>query len=76
MRAISMSLSKCYQNILTHESVKLNKRPVSLNTLMKELMLCILNTYDDMRNHLFSYDVLTLEASFRDVFVECNETLY
>ena len=35
-----------------------------------------LNTNDEMRNHLLSYDVLILEASFNDVRVECNETLY
>ena len=34
-----MSLSKCYQNVLTYESVKLMKRPVSMNTLMKVLSL-------------------------------------
>ena len=32
-----------------------------------------LNTNDEMRNHLLSYDVLILEASFHDVWVECNE---
>ena len=30
----------------------------------------------EMRNHLMSYDVLMLEASFHDVWVECNGTLY
>ena len=34
-----MSLSKCYQDVLTFESVKLMKRPVSMNTLMKVLKL-------------------------------------
>ena len=34
-----MSLSKCYQNVLTYESVKLMKKPVSMNTLMKVLRL-------------------------------------
>ena len=34
-----MSLSKCYKNVLTYESVKLMKRPVSMNTLMKVLRL-------------------------------------
>ena len=29
-----------------------------------------------MRNHLLSYDVLTLEGIFHDVWVECNRTLY
>ena len=34
-----MSLSKCYKNVLTYESVKLIKRPFSMNTLMKVLRL-------------------------------------
>ena len=34
-----MSLTKCYQNVLTYESVKLMTRPVSTNTLMKVLKL-------------------------------------
>ena len=33
-----------------------------------------LNTNDEMRNHLLSYDVLILEANFYDVWVECNVT--
>ena len=35
-----------------------------------------LNTNDEIRNHLLIYDVLILESSFRDVWVECNGTLY
>ena len=35
-----------------------------------------LNTNDEMRNNLWSYDVLILEANFHDVWVECNGTLY
>ena len=34
-----------------------------------------LNTNDEMRNHMLSYDVLILEVSFYDVRVECNGTL-
>ena len=34
------------------------------------------NTNDEMRNHLLRYDVLILEASFHDVYVECNGNLY
>ena len=34
-----------------------------------------LNTNDEMRNHLLSYDVLILEDNFHDVWVECNGTL-
>ena len=33
-----------------------------------------LNTNDEMRNHLISYDVLILEASFHDIWDECNGT--
>ena len=33
-------------------------------------------TNDEMRNHLLRYDVLILEASFHDVYVECNGNLY
>ena len=35
-----------------------------------------LNTNHEMRNHLLIYDVLILEATFQDVRVECNGTLY
>ena len=35
-----------------------------------------LNTNDDMRNHLLSYDLVILEPNFRDVWVQCNGTLY
>ena len=35
-----------------------------------------LNTNDEMRNHLLSYDVLILEDNFCDVWVECNITLF
>ena len=35
-----------------------------------------LNTNNELRNHLLSYDVLIVEASFNDVWVECNGTLY
>ena len=35
-----------------------------------------LNSNDEMRNILLSYDVLILEASFRDIRVEYNGTLY
>ena len=34
-----MSLSKCCQNVLTYETVKLMRRPVSMNTLIKVLKL-------------------------------------
>ena len=35
-----------------------------------------LNTNDEIRNNLLSYDVLKLEDNFDDVWVECNGTLY
>ena len=44
----------------SHESIEINT----------------LNTNDEMTNHLLSYDVLILEASFYYVWVECNGTLY
>ena len=61
-----MSLSKYYQNVLTFESVKLMKRPVSMNILMK-VFECIFNSNDEMINYLMIYDVLILESSFHDV---------
>ena len=64
-----MSLSKCYKNVLNYESVKLMKRPVSMNTLMKVLRINTLSTNDEMRNHLLRYDVLILEANFHNVWV-------
>ena len=67
-----MIVSKCYQNILTYESVKLMKRPSSKNTLMK--VLRIIHLILMMKNHLLSYDVLILAANFDDVWVECNGT--
>ena len=42
----------------------------------KNIEFKTLNTNDEMRNHLLSYDVLILEANFYDVWVECNGTLY
>ena len=42
----------------------------------KNIEFKTLNTNDEMRNHLLSYDVLILEASFHDIWVECNGTLY
>ena len=32
-----------------------------------------LNTNDEIRNHLLRYDIIILEASFHDVWVECME---
>ena len=46
---------------------KLSNESIDINTL---------NTNDEIRNHLFRYDVLILEAIFHDVWVEWNGTLY
>ena len=70
-----MSLSKCYQNVLTYESVKLMKRPHYEHS-NESIEINTLNTNDEMRNHLLSYDVLILEVNLHDVRVECNGTLY
>ena len=35
-----------------------------------------LNTYDEIKNNLLSYDVLKLEANIHDIWFECNGTLY
>ena len=42
----------------------------------ESIQINTLNTNDEMKNHLLSYDVLILEASFHDVWVQCNEILY
>ena len=52
------------------------KRPVSINTLMKNIEFKTLNTNNEMRKHLLSYDALILEDNFHDVWVGCNGTLY
>ena len=62
-----MILSKCYQNVLTYESVKLMKRPVSIKHFNESIEINTLKTNDEMRSHLWSYDVLILEASFHDI---------
>ena len=46
---------------------ELRNESVEINTL---------NTNDEMRNHLLSYDVLIQEANFNYIWVECNGTLY
>ena len=43
------------------------KIPVSRNTSNENIELKELNTNDEMRNHLLSYDVLILEAILYDV---------
>ena len=46
---------------------KIMKRPVSVNTLMKNIEFKTLNTNNEMRNHPLSYDALILEDNFHDV---------
>ena len=61
-----MSLSKCYQNVLTYECIV--NEDTSLYEYSNECIdINTLNTNDEMRNHLLSYDVLTLESSLHDV---------
>ena len=63
--------------IRTHQwECKIIKRSVSIEHSKESIELNTLNTNDEMRNHLVSYDVLILEASFHDVLDECNGTLY
>ena len=53
-----------------NEETSLNEysnESIEINTLI---------TNDEMRNHLLSYDILILEASFHDVWVEWNGNLY
>ena len=42
----------------------------------ESIKISTLNTDDEIRNHLLSYDILILEDNFHDVWVECNVTLY
>ena len=60
-----MRLSKCYQNVLTYEC-KIYEQ-TSLYEYSNDIEINTPNTNDEMRNHLLSYDVLILEASFHDV---------
>ena len=63
--------------IRTHQGeCKIMKRPIPMNSLNENIEFKTLNTNDEMRNHLLSYDVLILEDSLHDVWVECNGTLY
>ena len=63
-----MSLGECYHNVLTYESVKLMKRPVSIYTLIKVLRLMYpLNTNDEIRNRLLSSKVLIREDNFNEI---------
>ena len=42
----------------------------------ESIVIDTLNTNDEMRNHLLSYNVFILEGNFLDVWVECNGILY
>ena len=42
----------------------------------ESIVIDTLNTNDEMRNHLLSYDVLILEDISHDIWVKCNGTLY
>ena len=52
---------------------KVNEETSLYEQSNESIELNTLNTNDEMRNHLMSYDVLILEAN--DVWVECNGTL-
>ena len=54
---------------------KVNREASLYEHSNKSTKINTLYTNDDMRNHLLSYDVLMLQASFHDVWVECNGTL-
>ena len=54
-------------SIRTHKGeCKIMKRPVYMN-INENIEFKTLNTNDEMRNHLLSYDVFILEANFHDV---------
>ena len=61
-----MSLSKCYQNVLIYENVKLMKTTLYEQS-NESIQINTLNSDDGMRNHLLRYDVLILEPCFHDV---------
>ena len=61
-----MILSKCYQNVLIYENVKLMKTTLYEQS-NESIQINTLNTDDEMRNHLMKNDSLMLEASFHDI---------
>ena len=71
-----MSLSKCYQNVLTYESVNVNEETSLYEHSNDSIEINTLNTNDEMINHILSYDVLILEDNFHEVWDEWNWTLY
>ena len=55
---------------------KFNKESSLYEHFNESIEITTLNTNNDIRNNLLRYDVLIQEASFHDVWVEWNETLY
>ena len=55
---------------------KVNKETSLYEHFNESIKINTLDSNDEMRNNLLSYDILILEASFHDVLVECNGTLY
>ena len=69
-----MSLSKCYQYVLTNKNA--SNKEISIYEHSNECIdLNTINTNDEMINNLITCDGLILEANFHDVWDECNETL-
>ena len=73
-----MILSKWYQNVHTYEIVKLivNQGASLYEHSNESIEINTINTNNEMRNHLLSYDVLILEVSFYNVWVEWNGILH
>ena len=65
-----MIQSKCYQNLLTYKSVKLMKRPVSMNTLMKVLRLTHLILM--MRLEIIYWDMMSSYYKLASMMYELN----
>ena len=55
---------------------KVNEETILYEYSNESIEINTLNTNDEMRNNLLSYDVLILEANFHDIWVEYNGTLY
>ena len=51
---------------------KVNEETILYEHSNESIEINTLNTNDDMRNHILSYDVLILESNFHDLWVECN----
>ena len=55
---------------------KANKETSIYEHSNESIEINTLNTNDEKGNQLLIYNVLILEASYHDVWVECNGTLY